>query len=120
MLRTGITTAILLGLSFTASSQVPKKKMFALHITKIKRVKEGCSVDAESGTVRFNISSDISAACGMLRAGETYRAFRGTLGNDPKDETKDAAILVIYNNTKNVRRDNATFNIDSEEAITAK
>jgi len=119
MLRTGVTTAILLALSLTASSEIPKKKMFALHITKIKRVKEGCSVEAESGTVRFNISSDISA-CGMLRAGETYRAFRGTLGNDPKDETKDAAILVIYNKTKNARRDNATFNIDSEEAITAK
>jgi hypothetical protein len=32
---------------------------------------------------------------------------------------KDAAILVIYNNTKDVRRDNAIFNIDSEEAMTA-
>jgi hypothetical protein len=76
-------------------------------------------VDAESTTVRFNISSEISAACGMLRAGETYKALRATLGKDPKDESKDAAILVIYNNTKNVRRDNAIFNIDSEEAMTA-
>jgi hypothetical protein len=119
MIRTGVTIAILLGLPFTASSQIPEKEVFALHISKIKRVNEGCNVDAESTTVHFNISSEISAACGMLRAGETYKALRATLGKDPKDESKDAAILVIYNNTKNVRRDNAIFNIDSEEAMTA-
>jgi hypothetical protein len=56
----------------------------------------------------------------MLRAGETYKGFRATVQKDPKDETKDSTILVIYNNVKNARRDNAVFTIDSEEAISRK
>jgi hypothetical protein len=39
---------------------------------------------------------------------------------DSADETKDQTILVIYDNVKNVRRDNGGFNIDSEEAIAQK
>lgn len=49
-----------------------------------------------------------------------YKAFRAQVGNDPKDETKDTTVLIVYNNTENVRRDNATFSIDLEEVITAK
>jgi len=118
--RTSLALVVLLGLPFITSSQVPQKDQFALHITKIKRVDEGCTVDGESPTVRFKISSDKSAPCGMLRAGETYEAFRATVQNDPKDESKDSPILVVYNNVKNVRRENAVFSIDSEEAITRK
>jgi hypothetical protein len=115
-----LTILTLLSLPVVASSQVPKKDQFMIHITKIKRVNEGCTVDAESATVRFKISSDMSATCAMLRAGETYKAIRATVQNDPKDEGKDSTILVIYNNVKNVRRDNAVFDVDSEEAITQK
>jgi hypothetical protein len=118
--KIGLTITALLSLSFIASSQVSQKDLFDLHVSKIKRVNEGCTVDAESPTVRFTISSDVSATCGMLRAGETYRAFRGTMENDPKDETKDAASLVVYNNVKNPRRENAVFTIDLEESIRRK
>lgn len=56
----------------------------------------------------------------MLRAGETYKAVRGTIKNDPQNETKDTANLVIYNNEKNMRRDNAVFDVDLEEEIIPK
>jgi hypothetical protein len=120
MMKVGLPITALLGLSFVASSQVSQKDLFDLHISKIRRIGEGCTVEAESPTVRFTISSDISATCGMLRAGETYKAFRGIVQNDPKDETKDAANMVVYNNVKNSRRENAVFTIDSEESITRK
>jgi hypothetical protein len=83
-------------------------------------VKNGCAVDAESTAVRFKISSDVPAACAMLRASETYKAFRATIQNDPNDRSKDAAILVVYNNLKNNSRDNSILDIDSEEAIPKK
>lgn len=120
MIKSGITIAALLGLSLLALPQVPQKDLVTIHITKVSRVNEGCTVDAESPTVRFKISSELSAPCGMLRAGETYKGFRATEQKDPKDETKDSTILVIYNNVKNTRRDNAVFTIDSEESITRK
>jgi hypothetical protein len=41
----------------------------------------------------------------MLRAGETYKAFRAYRGNDPKDESKDSAVLVVYNNTEDVQKE---------------
>ena len=94
-----------LGLPLAASSQVPQNKMFAIHITRVKRLNEGCTVDAESTTVRFKISSDMPATCGMLRADETYKAFRATVENDPKDETKDSAILVITENSVHARKE---------------
>jgi hypothetical protein len=120
MFKTGLTIATFLGLPLVASSQAPQKDLFAIHITKVKRVNEGCTVDAESATVRFKIRSQLSAPCAMLRAGETYRGFRAMAQKDPKDETKDSTILVIYNNVKNACRDNAVFTIDSEEGITRK
>jgi hypothetical protein len=120
MIRTASAIAALLCLPFTASSQVSQKNLFALHIAKIKRGNEGCTVVAESATVRFQISSDLPANCGMLRAGETYKAVRATIQNDPKNENKDAVILIVYDNVENVRRDNSIFSIDSEEAIQRK
>jgi hypothetical protein len=67
--------------------------------------------------VRFTVSSDAPSPCGMLHAGEAYKAVRAMIQNNPKDETKDSAILVIYNNVENSRRDNAVFAIQSEEVI---
>ena len=72
---------------------------------------------AESTSVRFRLTSVAISACGMLRAGETYKALRGTIKNDPQNETKDSANLVIYNNEKNMPRDNAVFDVDLEEEI---
>jgi hypothetical protein len=120
IIKTCLTFATILSFPFIASPQVSPKSEFMIHISKIKRVNEGCTVDAESATVRFKISSELSAPCGMLRAGETYKGYRATAQKDPKDETKDSTILVIYNNVKNARRDNAVFTINSEEAITRK
>jgi hypothetical protein len=115
----GFIAAILIGASLSVPSQT-KPKTFKLHIIKIQHVKEGCNVDAESTSVRFRLTSDAASACGMLRAGESYKAVRGTLKNDPQNETKDTANLVIYNNEKNMRRDNAVFDVDLEEEIMPK
>jgi hypothetical protein len=118
--RFALVIAALLCLPFLTSPQVPPKDIFDLHIIKIKHVNEGCTVDAESRTVRFKISSDAPATCGMLRASETYKAFRATIQNDPKDESQDSAVLIVYNNVPNPRRENAIFSIDSEESIAQK
>lgn len=112
--------ATLLSMSCVAASQVPENETFPLAITKVKRVNQGCIAEGESAKVRFRISSDMSAPCAMLRAGETYKAFRGVAEEDPADETKDSTILVVYDNVKNARRDNAVFSIDSEEALARK
>jgi hypothetical protein len=116
MRQTTLLVATWMALSCAAICQVPKKEIFPIRILKIKRVHDACSVEAQSPTVRIVLSSDIPAGCTMLRAGETYNAFRAEVEMDPKDQSKDAAILVIYNNTSNVRRENAVYNIDSEEA----
>lgn len=115
-----LTIVTLMSLSCVAASQVPENERFSLLIIKVKRVNDGCSAEGESAKIRFTISSDISAPCAMLRAGESYKAERGVAQRDSADETKDQTILVIYNNVKNVRRDNGVFNIDSEEAIARK
>jgi hypothetical protein len=54
----------------------------------------------------------------MLRVGETYQALRAVVQTSATDETLDYAILVVYNNLKNDRRDNAVYSIESEEALT--
>lgn len=115
-----LTVAVLLSMCCVVASQGPENEKFSLLITKVKRVNEGCTAEGESAKVRFKISSDISAPCAMLRAGETYKALRGVAQRDSADETKDQIILVIFDNVKNVRRDNGVFSIDSEEAITRK
>jgi len=87
-------------LSIAALPQVTPKNVLVIHVSKIKRAGEGCTVEAESTTVRFQIASDMSSACGMLHAGEAYKAFRAMIDTDPKDESKDSAVLVIYNNRR--------------------
>ena len=117
MKLTALTLATLLSICCVAVSQVPEKEKFILLVTKVKRVDEGCSAEGESAKVRFTFSSDISAPCTMLRAGESYKAFRGVAQRASADETKDQTILVIFDNVKNVRRDNGVFSVDSEEVI---
>lgn len=119
MIRTFLTIATVLAIS-CAAAQVPAKDLVSIQITKVRRVDEGCTAEAESAKVRFKISADMSGPCAMLRAGETYTAFRGTVGSDPPDHTKDTAILVIYDNEKDGPKNNAGFQIDSEEAIGRK
>jgi hypothetical protein len=108
------------GLSIGVSFQVPQSAPFTIHVTKIQRVNGGCAVDAESTSIRFKLRSSVPAACAMLKAGESYEAFRGITTTDPKDETKDSSSLVIANNVKNSRRPNAVFAIDSEESSPQK
>jgi hypothetical protein len=100
-----------------AFSQTLPKSAFPIRITKVNREADTCHAEAESTTVRFHISSEISSACGMLRAGDSYKPLRATIENEPKDETKDVPTLIIYNNVENPRRQNAVFTIDSEEAL---
>lgn len=95
-------------------------KSYRYQIDEVERVNKGCTVQGESSKARFRISSDVSAPCAMLRVGETYQALKAVAEQDPADETKDYTILVVYNNLKNARRDNAVFSIDSEEVITKK
>ena len=108
------------GLSNSVSFQVPQSAPFTIHVTKIQRINGGCAVDAESTSIRFKLRSSVPAACAMLKAGESYEAFRAITRTDPKDETKDSSSLVIANNVKNSRRPNAVFAIDSEESIPQK
>jgi hypothetical protein len=108
------------GLSIGVSLQVPQSAPFTIHVTKIQRVNGGCAVDAESTSIRFKLRSPVPAACAMLKAGESYEAFRAITTTDPKDETKDSSSLVIANNVKNSRRPNAVFAIDSEESVPQK
>jgi hypothetical protein len=117
MIRTGLTMAIVLLVPCMASPQVPAKELFSIQITKVKRLDEGCTAEAESAKVRFKISANMSGPCAMLRAGETYTAFRGTVGSDPPDRTHDTAILVVYDNVKNGARNSGGFQIDSEEVL---
>src|SRR5271163_1313553 len=88
------------GLSISVSFQVPQSAPFTIHVTKVQRVNGGCAVDAESTSIRFKLRSSVSAACAMLRSGESYEAFRAITRTDPKDETKDSSSLVIANNVK--------------------
>jgi hypothetical protein len=120
MKTVALTIAAFFSLSCVVLSQAPEEEKFPLLITKVKRVNDGCSAEGESAKVRFTFSSDISAPCAILRAGESYKASRGVAQRDSADETKDQTILVIYNNVKNVRRDNGVFKIDSEEAVARK
>jgi len=120
MSRVVLLAVAYLGLSINISAQVPQSAPFTIHVTKIQRVNGGCTVDAESTTIRFKLRSSVPAACAMLRSGESYEAFRAITRTDPKDETKDASSLVITNNVKNSRKPNAVFAIDSEESIPQK
>jgi hypothetical protein len=118
MKKLALTIAAFLSMSCVVASQVPEQ--FSLLVAEVKRVNDGCSAEGESAKVRFTFSSDISAPCAMLRAGESYKASRGVAQRDSADETKDQTILVIYNNVKNAWRENGVFNIDSEEAVAQK
>jgi hypothetical protein len=102
-----------MGVSF----QVPQSAPFTIRVTKIQRVNGGCTVDAESTSIRFTLTSMVPAACAMLKSGESYEAFRTIARTDPKDQTKDSSSLVIANNVKNSRRPNAVFAIVSEDSI---
>jgi hypothetical protein len=56
----------------------------------------------------------------MLRAGESYVAFRATVRSDSPDHTQDTVILVVYDNAKSKPRNKAGFQVDSEEIIAHK
>jgi hypothetical protein len=118
LIKTVLTVAAVWVMACAAAPQVPAKDLFSIHITKVKRVDDGCTAEADSAKVRFKISADLSGSCAMLRAGETYTAFRGTVGSDPPDRTKDTVMLVVYDNSG--PRNAAGFRIDSEESIARK
>jgi hypothetical protein len=120
MIKTGLITTVVLVLSYAASPQVQAKDLFSIHIIKVNRVDDTCTAEADSAKVRFKISADLSGSCAMLRAGETYTAFRGTVVSDPPEHTKDFAVLVVYDNVNNGPRNSAGFRIDSEESIAPK
>ena len=120
MSRVGLLAIAYWGLSMGVAFQVPQSAPFTIRVTKIQRVSGGCTVDAESTSIRFMLSSSLPAACAMLKSGEGYEAFRTITRTDPKDETKDSSSLVIANNVKNSRRPNAVFAIVSEESIPQK
>jgi hypothetical protein len=120
MMKTSVIIAVILLMFRAASPQVPAQDLFSIHVTKVKRADESCTAEAESSKVRFKISTNVSGSCAMLRAGETYTAFRGTVGSDPPDHTKDVALLVVYDNVTNGPKNSAGFQIDSEEALPRK
>jgi hypothetical protein len=76
MKKLALTIAAFLSMSCVVASQVPEQ--FSLLVTEVKRVNDGCSAEWESAKVRFTFSSDISGPCAMLRAGESYKASRGS------------------------------------------
>ena len=77
-------------------------------------------MDAESASARFRLTSHVASACGMLRAGETYKTSRGVIESHPQNEIKGSANLVIYNNEKDIRNDNYVFDIVLEEEAISK
>jgi hypothetical protein len=112
---------IVCALSFPTIGQVLEKDKFSVRVVRVKRAGEGCTAQVESAKVRYAISSDISGACAMLRAGEDYRAFL-VYGRPPgKDnDANDTAEIVIENNRENPERRNAVFEIDAQEVRDTK
>jgi hypothetical protein len=107
---------ILCLLPFSCLAQVPEKEKFIVRVVKVKRVGEGCTAQIDSPKVRYTISSEVSGACAMLRAGENYKAFLVSgrpAGND--NDSHDTAEIVIENNTDNKERTNSVFEIDAQE-----
>lgn len=107
--------------SLSCIGQVPDKDKFTIRVVKVKRAGDGCTAQIDSQKVRYTVSSEISGACAMLRAGEDYKAFlvygRPTgSGND----AKDTAEIVVENNIKSTERRNSVFEIDAQEARDAK
>jgi hypothetical protein len=105
---------------FSANSQVSEKEKVTIRVLSVKRSGDGCKAEVTSTRVRYEIATDISSSCAMLRAGEYYKAVRGVQENQPSDETKDSASLVIFNNADNKRRPGAVFDIESETAVALK
>lgn len=101
-------------------AQISEKDKFSIHIVKVKRTGSGCTAQVESDKVRYELTSDVSAACGMLNAGADYKAYRESAANDSKDESKDKAVLIVFNNGENKRRPNSVFDISSEEVLSLK
>ena len=62
MMQSGLTIAVLLSFPFITSSQAPQKDLFALPITKVKRVNEGCGVGSGVGWF-FNSVRSCSRCC---------------------------------------------------------
>jgi hypothetical protein len=95
---------------------------FNVRVTKVKRVKDGCVASVESDKVRFEISSDVSGACTMLRVGEEYKARLSSARPQDKvaanDDSADTTILEIFNNIKSPNvRDNSAFDVESQELL---
>lgn len=101
-----------------ALSQIQEKDKFTIRITRIERVQDGCIVQAVTDKVRYKLSSDISGPCSMLKAGQDYKAARGSVGDpvSPEDGTKDTPVLIIFNNVQDRRWPSAAFDIVLEEA----
>lgn len=109
--KTVLTVILLLGSVQTSD----KDSFFSVHVTKVQRVGQGCSAQIESGSLSFRVSSERSGTCAILRAGEGYRACRGTLGDEGTDRSKDVSVLLIQDNQKTSKPKIYPFQIDSEE-----
>jgi hypothetical protein len=109
----------------SAKQDIPKnveKDIIIVRVTKVKRMKDGCVASVESNKVRYEISSDMSGPCTILRAGEDYKAFvastRPMHKVEPNDDSADTTVLIVYNNVKSGNvRDNSVFEVQSQEQV---
>jgi hypothetical protein len=114
-----------LGFSASTTQDIPRsieKSIIMVRVTRVKRVKDGCAASLESDKVRFEVSSDTTGACTILRVGENYKAFIATTRSPEKaaanDDSADTTVLTVYNNVKSSNvRENSVFEIESQELV---
>ena len=105
-----LAAALLSGLLLRpTSAQIQEKDKFTIRITKIQRVREGCTVEAVTDKLRYRLSSDFAIPL-WLKAGESYKAMRGEV-------SEVGTVLIIFNNAQNgLDSNNVVMNIEAEEA----
>jgi len=97
-------------------AKVSDKEKFMVRVVKVKSVGDGCNADVQSDKVRYEITSDISGDCAVLRAGEEYKAFVSPFhpkDHSPDDRSGDLLLMVIEDNKAPERY--AVFHVDSQE-----
>jgi hypothetical protein len=110
----------LIVLSIPLAAQIKEQGKFIIRISEVKRTGHACTVLAHSEKVTYQLTSNASAGCAMLEAGNDYKAYRAVSGNNSGEEKDDFAVLIVFNNVENKRRPNAVFEIASERVVSLK
>jgi len=99
-----------------SSAKVSEKEKFMVRVVKVKSRGDGCNADVQSNKVRYEISSDVSGDCAVLRAGEEYKVFVSPFHPkdlSPDDRSGDLLLMVVEDNKAPEKY--AVFHVDSQE-----